>query len=70
MNSKPQKNNTLGVRNIHLVTDAKSRKGTRYYYLVLKQNGINITKVYNENKYTLEEVVLERDSLKSLYKLK
>jgi len=70
MNSNPQLNNTLGVRNIHLVTDKKSRRGQRYYYLVLKQKGVNITRVYNEDKYTLEEVVLERDSLKSLYKLK
>lgn len=71
MNCKPQKNNTLGVRHIYLAKpDPKSKKNTQYYYLVIKQKGINITKVFNSDKYTLEEVVLERDSLKSLYNLK
>ena len=65
LNQGIRKNNKLGEKNISIVVHS----GKEYYRIHIERNKKNIVnRCFNKNKYTLEEVVEERD--KELLKLK
>ena len=65
VNTSVQKNNKLGVKNIGIARVS----GHEYYRIEITRNGKRVVdRSFKKDKYTLEEVVAERD--KELLKLK
>ena len=59
-NRKMQKNNKLGIKNI---SDFVNTSGTEYYRIQIKRNGKNVRKYFRKDKYSLENIVEERDRI-------
>jgi len=60
-NQNLRKDNKLGFKNI---SEWVHRSGAEYYKINIKRNGKNVVrKSFRKDKFTLEEVVLERDRL-------
>ena len=61
-NRNVQKNNKLGFKNI---SEKVNTSGTEYYRIQITRNGKTVRKSFNKNKYSLENVVSEREKLLS-----
>ena len=59
-NQKVRKDNKLGLKNICVQVN---KCGTEYYKIDIKRNGKKTRKHFRKDKYSLEQVVAERDKM-------
>ena len=59
-NQKLRKTNKLGIK---YISEQVNKSGNEYYKIKIKRNGKRVEKQFNKNKYSLEQVISERDKM-------
>ena len=59
-NQKLRKTNKLGIKHI---CETVNKSGNEYYQIKIKRNGKRVHKYFRKDKYSLEQVISEKDKI-------